>query len=103
MSSEYQIVTTDDWIEAFGQLQVGFWVCPDGHSAADSDKPGATVEWVGNVARCLRPGCHRTSARTFVCGGCQQTKPDSELGNGPGAALQLCGNCCAQAQVDGPF
>lgn len=59
--------TTDDWLEAFGQLQVGFWVCPLGHSEHrltpwPQGVPGATVEWRGNVAHCLAPGCTETSA-----------------------------------------
>jgi len=58
--------TTDDWLEAFGQLTVGFWVCPLGHSDSmfnrQSWMDGGTVQWVGNVAHCLKPGCTETSA-----------------------------------------
>jgi hypothetical protein len=61
----------DDWVAAIdaeiaaGRIQLKFWMCPDGHSDRHSGTPmpdGPTVEWRGNVAHCLKPGCNRTSA-----------------------------------------
>jgi hypothetical protein len=45
-------------------IQMRFWVCPDGHSdgAWAGISPAVTVAWDGDVARCLAPGCGRTSS-----------------------------------------
>jgi hypothetical protein len=58
----------DTWFEEFlaelGDAHVRFWVCPiSGHSEGTwrTDRMTPTVEWNGNVARCLAPGCARTS------------------------------------------
>lgn len=47
--------------------RIRFWVCPLGHSERKPDAPlRQTVEWRGDVAHCLEPGCGRTSAETKV-------------------------------------
>jgi hypothetical protein len=50
-----------DWIKALGTARIEFWACPiEGHSFGGPLRE--TVRWVEGVARCLEPGCGRTSA-----------------------------------------
>lgn len=52
-----------DWPEELLNARIRFWTCPDGHSERAPDAPlRQTVEWRGDVAYCLEPGCGRTSA-----------------------------------------
>jgi hypothetical protein len=61
-----------DWVIALGKMQIGFWLCPAGHSdtvgltteerAAHRARNSGTVEWRDGIARCLHPDCGRTSA-----------------------------------------
>jgi hypothetical protein len=45
-------------------IRMRFWLCPvPGHSAGTwSPTLTQTVEWRGDIAHCLAPGCDRTSA-----------------------------------------
>lgn len=57
-----------DWFKEFcavlGDVKVEFWLCPiPGHSEGTwRTELVQTVEWRGDVAHCLAPGCARTSA-----------------------------------------
>lgn len=48
----------------FLNARIKFWICPIDHPKRNGPNgfPLQTVEWVGDVARCLEPGCGRTSA-----------------------------------------
>lgn len=53
-------------LNALGGARVQFWICPViGHSEG-TWRTGLvqTVEWSGDVARCLAPGCNRASTDT---------------------------------------
>jgi hypothetical protein len=54
-------------IEDLGQFRVRFWVCPvKGHrTLSDGELDLPTVEWRGDVAYCLTPGCKRSSVDDF--------------------------------------
>lgn len=58
-------MTTDDLsfeeaLDLIGDARVRFWTCPiSGHSTGDGLRQ--TVEWDGDVACCLFPGCLRRS------------------------------------------
>lgn len=53
----------DDLPEELLNARIQFWACPDGHSdRAPSELLRQTVEWRGDVAHCLEPGCDKTSA-----------------------------------------
>ncbi len=55
-----------DPMSADRTAKIGYWICPlEGHSDSRLDNTGMPtqiVEWSGNVAYCLTPGCGRTSA-----------------------------------------
>jgi hypothetical protein len=51
--------------EALGDVRVVIWFCPDRREherQRDKNAPlRPTVEWVGDVAHCLEPGCGNKS------------------------------------------
>lgn len=52
-------------------IPIQFWVCPipeHGDRHDENGKPLPTVEWVGDVARCLAPGCENTNRPTETPG-----------------------------------
>ena len=53
-----------DWPEEFLNARVQFWMCPVDHEVRKGTNgfPLQTVEWRGDVAHCLEPGCGKTSA-----------------------------------------
>ncbi len=56
---------TDEVFAAIGKMRCQFWVCQvEGHSEGAWSDAGLvqTVEWRGDLAYCLAPGCGRTSA-----------------------------------------
>lgn len=54
----------EQWPEELLNARVRFWMCPVEHPKRNDDKgwPLPTVEWRGDVAHCLDPGCGKTSA-----------------------------------------
>lgn len=54
----------EEWPEELLNARIKFWQCPDRHPDRRDDKgwPTQTVEWRGDVAYCLEPGCGKTSA-----------------------------------------
>jgi hypothetical protein len=55
-------------IAGLGPFQVRAWVCPiKAHRAGSNpgELPLPTVEWRGDVAYCLTPGCKRSSVDDF--------------------------------------
>lgn len=48
--------------EAFADVRCRIWFCPVRRAHGTPPFGAATVEWRGDVAHCLHPGCGRTSA-----------------------------------------
>lgn len=55
-----EAVAAIDEAIAAGKVRLKFWVCPVKHPWERSPR-GGTVEWDGDVACCLWPGCMRRS------------------------------------------
>lgn len=54
----------EEWPDELLNARIKFWQCPDRHPDRKDDKgyPVRSVEWRGDVAYCLEPGCGKTSA-----------------------------------------
>lgn len=56
-------VALEEWPEELLNARVQFWLCPVDHETRfHGGFPFQTVEWRGDVAYCLEPGCGKTSA-----------------------------------------